>query len=342
LQPFGIAQYRKILSFRARSRALLEVTEPGGPPGRIAAIDVARGLALLGMGVYHLSWDLAYFGFAPPGLPYSPGIRVYSHIVACAFLALVGVSLAVAHRDGPRWPAFVRRLAIVAGAAALVSIATLLAAPDETIWFGILHCIAAASLLAAPFLRAPAWAPLVAGAVALAAPRVLAGAAFNPPALVWLGLGTEDPTTLDWRPLLPWAGVPLICLGLTRLALPQLLASKLARWRPGPPGRALAFAGRHSLAIYLIHQPILFGLLFVGAHLSGEAARHDRERYIAACRPACVESGGEIEACAQACECVAAAAEKTGLLASLTSHSVSDESRARVSGIVGECSSDAR
>jgi uncharacterized membrane protein len=224
----------------------------------------------------------------------------------------------------------------------LVSVATLLAAPDEPIWFGILACIAAASLLAAPFLRAPAWASLVAGAVALAAPRLLASAAFNPPALVWLGLGTEDPSTLDWRPLLPWAGVTLIGLGLTRLALPQLLASKLARWRPGPPGRALAFAGRHSLAIYLIHQPILFALLFVGAQLSGEPGRHDRERYIAACRPACVESGGEIEACARACECVAAAAEKTGLLASLTSHSVNSENRARVTGIVGTCSADAR
>jgi uncharacterized membrane protein len=310
-------------------------------PGRIAAIDLARGLALLGMGVYHLSWDLAYFGFAPPNFPYSPGMRVFSHFVACAFLGLVGVSLAIAHRDGPRWGAFLWRLAIVAGAAALVSVATLLIAPDETIWFGILHCILAASLLAAPLLRAPAWVALVTGGLALAAPRVLASPAFNPPALVWLGLGTVDPSTLDWRPLLPWAGVTLIGFGLARLALPRLLASKLAGWRPGPPSRAVAFAGRHSLAIYLVHQPILFGLLFVGAQLSGEAARHDRERYIAACRPACVEGGGDIEACAKACECVASAADKEGLVASLTSHSVTAEDRARVSGIVGACSSDA-
>jgi len=310
-------------------------------PGRIAAIDVARGLALLGMGVYHLSWDLAYFGFAPPNLPYSPGMRVFSHVVASAFLGLVGVSLAIAHSGGPRWGAFLSRLAIVAGAAALVSVATTLAAPDEPIWFGILHCIFAASLLAAPLLIAPAWVALVAGVAALAAPRVLASATFNPPVLVWLGLGTVDPSTLDWRPLLPWAGVTLIGLGLTRLGLPRLLASGLAAWRPGAPGRAVAFAGRHSLAIYLVHQPILFGLLFVGAQLSGQAARHDRERYIAACRPACVEGGGDIEACARACECVAAEAEKVGLIASLASHSASAENRARVSGIVGACSSDA-
>jgi uncharacterized membrane protein len=319
------------------------MTDPGGhgTPGRIAAIDVARGLALLGMGVYHLSWDLAYFGFAPPNFPYSPGMRVFSHVVAGAFLALVGVSLAIAHRDGPRWGAFLSRLAIVGGAAALVSVATMLAAPDEAIWFGILHCIFAASLLAAPLLRAPVWVALVAGGVALAAPRILASPAFNPPALVWLGLGTVDPSTLDWRPLLPWAGVTLIGLGLTRLALPRLLGSRLAGWRPDAPGRVVAFAGRHSLAVYLVHQPILFALLFAVTQLTGAAARHDRERYLAACRPACVEGGGDIEACAKACECVAAQAEKAGLIASLTSHSASNETRARVSGIVGACSSDA-
>jgi uncharacterized membrane protein len=189
-------------------------------------------------------------------------------------------------------------------------------------------------------LRAPAWGALVAGVAALAAPLVLANPAFNPPALVWLGLGTVDPSTLDWRPLLPWAGVTLIGLGLTRLALPRLLASRLAGWRPGAPGGIVAFAGRHSLAIYLVHQPILFALLFVGAQFSGAAARHDRERYIAACRPACVEGGGDIEACARACECVAAEADKVGLIGSLTSHSASAEDRTRVRGIVGACSSD--
>jgi uncharacterized membrane protein len=313
-----------------------------GARGRIAAIDVARGVALLGMAVYHLSWDFAYFRLAPPGLPYSPPMRVYSHFVASAFLALVGVSLAIAHRQGPRWSAFFRRLAIVAGAAALVSVATVLAAPNEPILFGILHCIAAASLLAAPFLMAPAWAPLVAGLVALAAPRFLASAAFNPPALLWLGLGTEEPSTLDWRPLFPWAGVTLIGLGLARLTLPWLLRSKLALWRPRGLGRIPGFAGRHSLAIYLIHQPILFALLYAAVQLTGVGTRQDRERYLAACRPACVEAGGEIEACAKACECVAAEAARAGLIASLTVQSADDPNRGRLTGIVGACGSVAR
>ena len=184
------------------------------------------------MAVYHLSWDLAYFGLAPAGLPFSPGMRVFSHVVASAFLGLAGVSLAIAHRVHPRWRAFFLRLLKIAGAAALVSLGSYFAAPDEPIWFGILHCIAAASLLAAPLLRAPPWTSLLAGAAAVAAPRFLASAAFNPPGLLWLGLGTEQPSTLDWRPLLPWAGATLIGLGLTRLFLPRLFSWPLALWRP--------------------------------------------------------------------------------------------------------------
>ncbi len=123
---------------------------------RVDAIECARGLALVGMGVYHLSWDLADFRLAPPMLPFTPQMRLLSHIVASAFLVLVGVSLALAHRNGLNVRAFWRRLAVVAGAAALVTAGSFVFAPSEPITFGILHCIAVASLIAAPSVPAPA------------------------------------------------------------------------------------------------------------------------------------------------------------------------------------------
>ena len=135
----------------------------GKRSGRVDAVDCARGLALIGMGVYHLSWDLADFRLISPLLPFTPPMRLLSHGVASVFLALVGVSLALAHRNGLNIPAFWRRLAIVAGAAALVTAASLVFAPGEGIFFGILHCIAVASLLAAPLVAAPAWASLAVG-----------------------------------------------------------------------------------------------------------------------------------------------------------------------------------
>ena len=135
----------------------------------------------------------------------------------------------------------------------------------------------------------------------------------------------------------------LIGLGLARLTLPRLLASRLARWRPRwAAARGLAFAGRHSLAVYLIHQPALFALLYAGTQWTGVSARQASDHYLAACRPACVEAGGEIEACARACACVVEKASDGGLIASLTSRNPSETDRGRISGIVNACGSDAK
>ncbi len=320
-----------------------ELTSEPTKPGRIAAIDVARGLALIGMGVYHLIWDLAHFGFAPASLPFAPAMRLLSHGVAGAFLALVGVSLALAHPHGLRRAAFARRFALVAGAALLVTLATYFLDRDEPILFGILHCIAIASLIAAPFVGAPAWAALAAGALALAAPLALTSESFNSPALIWLGLGTVAPASLDWRPLLPWAGVVLLGLALARLFLSRLARSAVALWRPAAiPGRALAFAGRHSLAIYLAHQPILFAALFALANLTGVAARQERETYLAACRPACVERGGEFGPCAKACACVADRARAAGLSLGVALGQGGEDERRRLKSIVDACGAEAR
>jgi uncharacterized membrane protein len=318
------------------------VTEPT-KLGRIAAIDVARGASLVGMVVYHLTWDLANFGFVSASLPFSPAMRVFSHGVASAFLALVGVSLALAHPQGLRWRAFGRRFATIAGAALLVTAATLVIEPAEPIAFGILHCIAVASLVAAPFVGAPAWAALAAGVLALAAPLAIASESFNSPALIWLGLGTAAPVTLDWRPLLPWAGVVFVGLALARASLSRLAGWPWTHWRPAAiPGRALRFAGRHSLAIYLVHQPILFASLFALANATGLAARQDRDSYLTSCRPACVEAGGELDACAKACACVADRAEAAGAPLGVALGQGGGDERRRLKSIVEACGAEAR
>ena len=120
--------------------------------GRVDAVDCARGVALIGMMVFHLCWVLANFHLVPDYLPFTTPMRLLSQSVASAFLALVGVSLALAHRNGLNLRAFLRRLMMIGAAAALVTAATSVLFPGEGIFFGILHCIAAASLIAAPFV----------------------------------------------------------------------------------------------------------------------------------------------------------------------------------------------
>jgi uncharacterized membrane protein len=285
----------------------------GQRSSRVDAVDCARGLALIGMAAYHLSWDLADFRLASPMLPFTPPMRLLSHTVASAFLALVGVSLALAHRKGLNARAFWRRLAIVVGAAALVTVGSYFFAPGEAITFGILHCIAAASLAALPFVLAPAWASLAVGVAAIAAPFLIRSTLFDPAWLLWLGLGERLPNTLDWRPLLPWAGVVFLGLGAARLpgAIDRLTAP--SRWRAGSaPARAMCFAGRHSLPIYLVHQPVLIGLFTALTAWGPLAPRADRGAFLAACERACVGAGRTAAECDAGCRCVADAVEHSG------------------------------
>ena len=282
-------------------------------PGRVDAVDLARGLALIGMAVYHLCWDLADFRLAPLWLPFTPQMRLFSHIVASAFLVLVGASLALAHRRGLNLRAFWRRFAIVAGAAALVTAGSFVFAPSEPITFGILHCIAVASVLAAPFVNAPAWASFAMGFAATAAPWLGRSTLFDSPWLLWLGLGEALPNTLDWRPLLPWAGVVFLGLGVARLpgVIEGLASAK--RWRAASaPSRAICFAGRHSLPIYLVHQPILIGLLTALTAWGPLAPKPDMTGFLASCEHACVAKGRPSAECDTGCRCVADAVASSG------------------------------
>ncbi len=286
---------------------------PGKSPGRVDAVDCARGLALVGMAIYHFSWDLADFRLAAPMLPFTPQMRLLSHIVASVFLALVGVSLALAHRNELDVRAFWRRLAIVAGAAALVTLGSLVFAPSEPIFFGILHCIAAASLIAGPFVPAPAWASFAVGLAAIAAPFLIRSTLFDPPWLLWLGLGEALPNTLDWRPLLPWAGVVFLGLGVTRSPGALTWLASPDRWRArSPPARAIGFAGRHSLSIYLVHQPILIGLLAALTAWGPLAPKPDVTGFLASCQRACVDEGQGAPECETGCRCAADAVERSG------------------------------
>ncbi len=173
------------------------------------------------------------------------------------------------------------------------------------------------SLLALPLVKAPAAASLAAGAAAIALPYFVHSSRFDPPGLLWLGLAEVEPNTVDWRPLLPWAGVVLVGLGLARLpgALQRLTSA--SRWRAkAAPNRFLCFAGRHSLAIYLVHQPILIGLV-AAVSASGLLAtfpppKPDFSGFLAACKQTCVARGRATEDCESACQCVADTNERSG------------------------------
>ncbi|MGV8841039.1 MAG: DUF1624 domain-containing protein [Bauldia sp.] len=234
---------------------------------RLAVVDVARGVAIVSMVGFHFTLDLgpAFYAIIPVDAASDPVLRWWAHLTAGAFLFLVGVGLVLAHRNGIRWRPFLRRLAIIVVAAAAVTIATRIFVPAMWVRFGILHAIAAASVIGLLFLRLPWWLTLVAAAAVFAAPGVLTSTAFISPWWLWLGLTPEWALRpmFDYVPLLPWLGPTLLGIAATKLALARGLDVRWSAWQPrGAIPHALIWAGRWSLVIYLVHQLILLAPYF--------------------------------------------------------------------------------
>ena len=264
---------------------------------RVAIVDAARGLALCGMVLFHLEWDLAYLHWIDLSPANSPGWMMFGHAVAASFLFLSGVGLVLAHR-GPRTLAL-RRLAVIAGVALAITAVTRWIFPQDYIFFGILHCIAVTNLIALPFLRAPLWAVAATAALAGAAPWLLTSSGFDGPWWWWLGLSRSLPRTLDYRPVMPWLAVVLLGVGVARLS-PALPA-----WRPRTSlPKALSWAGRRSLPIYLAHQPLLLGVLLAAGLARPPTAITTAAEFSSQCRAQCVAAGAGLEGCRAACECM--------------------------------------
>ena len=238
---------------------------------RLALLDVLRGTAIAAMIVYHFFFDLEFFGLAYFGVSERWGWIAFVRAIPATFIAIAGISLYLAHRKGIVWRHFWWRIGYLAAAAMLVTLVSWFADPAAIIWFGILHCIAASSVLGLAFLDAPLTLVIISAALVLAAP-LLGNSALNAPWLLWLGLGTEEPPSDDYNPLFPWFAFVLIGIAIARVIAPYVNRAVWARWLPRDPAtRTLALAGRHSLLIYLLHQPILMGAMFGISRLAGSS-----------------------------------------------------------------------
>ncbi|MCC0003907.1 MAG: DUF1624 domain-containing protein [Methylobacteriaceae bacterium] len=311
---------------------------PDRPGGRIALLDMARGAALVAMFAYHLVWDLAHFDYIDARTPFLPEMRLFSHVIASSFLFIAGLSLALARRSPFDWRAYWRRIAIIAAAAALVTAASWFLFPNALIFFGILHCIAAASIIALPFLFLPWQAAFAAGAVAAALPQFVGLRAFDTPALIWTGLGLALPTSNDFRPLLPWTGALLFGLA-AGLALKERSGFNALRRFSGSsaPARLLAFGGRHSLAIYLVHQPVFFALLSASVWAFGPPAPSDERPFRAVCERQCTTTGMGAEQCRRGCACTAKTFKRLNLWNKLRANSLDEAERTILSRVARDC-----
>lgn len=232
-------------------------------PVRYMLIDMARGGALALMIIYHFIFDLNFIAHLGIDFNHDPRWLGFRTLIVSLFLLLVGISQSLALHRGLEWRRYLKRLALIVGCAGLVTLSSMIMFPRTFIFFGILHFIAVASVLGLLTLRFYRL-NLLAGVFLIILGIEAAHPRFDHPALQWIGLMTHKPLTEDYVPLLPWFGVVLLgqVLGKAIYRIPA--AARVIGWTSRRLlARLLALGGRHSLLIYMVHQPLLFGLLYL-------------------------------------------------------------------------------
>jgi len=309
---------------------------------RLAIVDIARGVALLAMFVYHFAYDLSMFRLIETDIVAEPGWRLFARGIAGTFLTIVGFSLVLATRNGLDYAAYLKRLAMVAGAAALVTLGTWRFMPGDFIFFGILHHVAVASVLALPFLRLPIAAVAFAAVLAFALPSFVAHPLLDQPWAAWLGFSRAPIQTADFVPLFPWFGCVLSGIVLARLILPRLPGTTLVDWRPGNKAtRIVAWGGRHSLLVYLVHQPLFIGALMLATQVVSPPPPEERA-FRSECQRSCAGPNAPEQLCRMVCACTVDGLKREKLWQKALDNLLSPQESVRMTELAQGCLRDGR
>lgn len=235
---------------------------------RFWEIDVARGIAVIMMIVYHIFFDLNFLHIVDIPLN-ALSFQLFLYPIGTLFLSVVGVSLVVSyqnyvikHHHPPSFLKYVKRSLLLFAIALLITGVTWIYPHDGFIVFGVIHCISISILFSYWFLTRHR-AALLSGFVIILIGIYFSNFRIANPYLFWLGLKSCTFYSLDYFPLFPWLGVVLIGVFFGH-HIYHVLRKKYEQPPSIPYGvKPLSFIGRHSLVIYLVHQPIIYGILFL-------------------------------------------------------------------------------
>lgn len=235
----------------------------GGERGRIAFFDTLRGFTIVSMVCFHAAYDAAYlYGIDMPWFTGTLFQAVWRASISWVFLLLAGWMTSLSHSN-------LRRGAVYAAAAAAVWVATSIASVDTAVTFGILFCMAASTLLydaARPVLdRVPPAAGLAVFLIAFVLTLGVPQARYAFGWLAWLGFPGPGFSSGDYYPMTPYTFLYLAGAMAARL-FGQLRASVYPSWMKRDLVPPLTVLGKHSLVVYLLHQPLLIVLFELLAH----------------------------------------------------------------------------
>lgn len=237
---------------------------------RYNLIDAVRGVAIINMIAYHLCYDIFEVFGVHEGWYLTTGATIWERFICCTFILVSGVSLNFSKHP-------YRRGLIINLCGFAITAITLIFMPSQVIWFGILNLIGCAIIITAALKPLFEKLPPITGAVgslllfafSYGVPRQFLGL-FNlrlitlPEALYqfsflsFLGFKSADFYSSDYFPLLPWLFLFFAGFFLWKI-FERTRAAEF--FRPRIP--ILSFIGRHSLLIYLVHQPVLYGICYI-------------------------------------------------------------------------------
>lgn len=236
--------------------------EKGTRPERIWEIDFLRGVSIILMVGYHLLYDLGDYRGVKKFLGFSTDLSTTAWTIAQIFFAVLFVLLSGVSSTLTR--SNLRRGLRLLVVSLVVSAVTYVFDPALAVFFGILQCLAFSMLIYGAVMEK--W-----GAVALAAagavliglhwliPLLMRGVAVNFDWLLPFGIHSPTYASFDYFPLIPWFGVFLIGSALGKSVYAP--RRSLVPWRL--PVTFVGIAGRHSLLIYIAHQPVIMGILYL-------------------------------------------------------------------------------
>ncbi len=216
---------------------------------RDQSLDLMRGIAIVMMIVFHLIYDLNEFGYTNIPLSNFWLTSYWRYLIVFLFLNAVGISLVIAYGKSFSLKKFIKRLALLGLAAFSVSLGTYILFPDAWVYFGILHLIWTATLIAIIFVQFPKTSLFVAALIFIFG-------YLNLPDLSFFRFLLSDYlplSSVDFYPLFPW-----IAFVFTGIYLGHNPIYKKIFFMRMP---FLQLVGQHSLIIYLLHQVILFSLV---------------------------------------------------------------------------------
>jgi len=235
------------------------------PSSRIWALDFFRGLAVLAMVIYHFNFDLIKVYKIPDYLGQDFWF-LGGKLIGGSFLFISGLSLASLYlksNQSIKAKKFFKNLLKLALIAAIITIATLWLSPKNPILFGIIHCIALCLGIGFFVVKLKNSFIFVGSTLILLSPLWMDFVPLDHPLLFWLWQkALPINKMMDYFQMLPYSGLFFMGIGFGNFVFPRTL-DKITKPYPFYGSKPILFMGRHSLFIYILHQPLLLGILYL-------------------------------------------------------------------------------